>query len=303
MALFSVSLNATGGGGLAVQTLDGLSGAVSLAAGANVTLTTNGNTLTIASTPGAASSSPATPPATGYPILNMVWILPGTFIMGSPSTELDRQSNEGPQTVVTLTKGFWMGQHPVTQGEYLAVTGSNPSQFTGDLSRPVELVSWFNAINFCYTLTQQEQSAGRLPAGWVYRLPTEAEWEYCCRALNNSRFYFGDDPGDSASLTNYAWYYVNSGGSTQPVGKLLPNAWGLVDMAGNVWEWCQDWYGAYPGGSVTNPQGAVSGSTRVFRGGSWDGGAANCRSAQRNGGSPTYANDYFGFRVVLAPGQ
>ena len=185
-----------------------------------------------------------------YPVLNMVWIVPGTFIMGAPSSDPDYRSDE-TQHVVTLTNGFWMGQHPVTQGEYLAVTGTNPSYFTGDLSRPVEQVTWFNATNYCSNLTQNEQSAGRLPAGWVYRLPTESEWEYCCRALTTSRFYFGNDPGDGKSLTNYAWYSVNSGGTTQPVGELLPNAWGLVDMAGNVFQWCQDWYGAYPGGSVT----------------------------------------------------
>ena len=195
----------------------------------------NGAGLTNLSAAQLTGFSYVTPPAGGGPILNMVWIVPGTFIMGAPTSDPDYVSDE-TQHVVTLTNGFWMGQHPVTQGEYLAVIGSNPSYFAGDLSRPVEQVTWLNATNYCYLLTQQEQSAGRLPAGWVYRLPTESEWEYCCRALNNSRFYFGNDAGDGNSLTNYAWYSVNnfSATTTQPVGQLLPNAWGLVDMAGNV---------------------------------------------------------------------
>jgi len=261
----------------------------------------NGGGLTNLNVPQVTISSAATPPANAAPILNMVWILPGTFIMGSPASEEGRSSDE-TQHVVTLTNGFWMAQHLVTQGEYLAVTGSNPSSFTGDLTHPVESVTWINATNYCHTLTQNEQSAGRLPAGWVYRLPTEAEWEYCCRALTTSRFYYGNDPSDS-SLANYAWYSANSSQSTQPVGQLLANPWGLADMAGNVWEWCQDWYGAYPGGSVTNPQGAGTGTGRVVRGGSWEFPWPFCRSAQRENSSIGNADPGTGFRVVLAPGQ
>jgi formylglycine-generating enzyme required for sulfatase activity len=267
------------------------------------TFSGNGEALTNLSAAQLTGSSLATPPASGAPILNMVWIVPGTFIMGAPTSDPDYVSDE-TQHVVTLTNGFWMGQHPVTQGEYLAVIGSNPSYFTGDLSRPVEQVTWINATNFCNTLTQNEQSAGRLPSGWVYRLPTESEWEYCCRALTTTRFYFGNDPGDGASLTNYAWYSVNSGSKTQPVGQLLPNAWGLVDMAGNVWEWCQDWYGTYPTGNVSyNPQGPASGSNRVYRGGSWFNPADLCRSSSRLSRDPTLEAYVLGFRVVLAPGQ
>jgi formylglycine-generating enzyme required for sulfatase activity len=203
--------------------------------------------------------------------------------------------------MVTLTNGFWMGHHPVTQGEYQTVMGANPSYFTGDLSRPVETVTWLNASNFCSTLTQREQSVGRLPAGWVYRLPTEAEWEYCCRALTTSRLYYGNDPSYS-SLTNYAWYSANSPTTTQPVGQKLANPWGLVDMAGNVWEWCQDWYtNSYAGGSLTNPQGPISGSSRMIRGASWGNVAADCRSARRFYNNPSTAYNSIGFRVVLAP--
>jgi formylglycine-generating enzyme required for sulfatase activity/photosystem II stability/assembly factor-like uncharacterized protein len=267
------------------------------------TFSGNGGGLTNLNAAQLTGFSQTTPPANGYPILNMVWIVPGTFIMGAPTSDPDYHSDEA-QHVVSLTNGFWMGQHPVTQGEYLAVIGSNPSFFTGDLSRPVEQVSWFNATNFCNTLTQNEQSAGRLPAAWVYRLPTEAEWEYCCRALTTSRYYFGNDPGDGTSLTNYAWYSANSGNTTKPVGQLLPNAWGLVDMAGNVFEWCQDWYGTYPTANVSyNPPGPATGSYRVLRGGGWDDPAVFCRSAGRISDYPTSVDYDYGFRVVLAPGQ
>jgi formylglycine-generating enzyme required for sulfatase activity len=230
-----------------------------------------------------------------------VWLPWGIFTMGSPTNEVDRYANEGPQTQVTLTRGFFLGRYEVTQGEYLAVMGSNPSYFTGDTNRPVERVSWHDATNYCARLTAQERLAGRLPAGWAYRLPTEAEWEYACRAGTTNRFYYGDDPGYT-QLANYAWYSANSGSTTHPVGGKLPNRWGLYDMAGNVWEWCSDWYGAYPGGSVTDPQGPASGSNRVVRGGSWSFNAFHCRSASRYGDPASRGFD-IGFRVVLAPGQ
>jgi len=277
------------------------------ASGVNITgsFSGNGGGLTNINADQLTGFSFATPPASGAPILNMVWIVPGTFVMGSPSSDPDYQSAEGPQTVATLTNGFWMGKHLVTQGEYLAVTGGNPSFFTGDLSLPVDNVSWLNATNFCNLLTQRELGAGRLPVGYVYRLPTEAEWEYCCRALTTSRYFFGNDPGDLASLTNYAWYSANSGFTTHPVGQLLANPWGLVDMTGNIYEWCLDLYGAYPGGSVINPLGATTGSPRVLRGGLWTSSAANCRSAARGNAYPAlkifnYINGSLGFRVVLA---
>ena len=131
---------------------------------------------------------------------NLVFIPPGTFMMGSPTNEVDREPFyplivEGPQTAVTISKGFWMGKYEVTQGEYLAVMGSNPSDFKGDTNRPVETVSWFNATNYCGKLTQRERAAGRISTNSVYRLPTEAEWEYACRAWTSTRFSYGDDPG------------------------------------------------------------------------------------------------------------
>jgi len=133
-----------------------------------------------------------------------------------------------------------MGKYEVTQGEYLGVMDSNPSAFRTDLSLPVETVSWFDATSYCWALTQRERAAGRIPSNCLYRLPTEAEWEYACRAwTSDRRFSDGDDPGYT-NLTNYAWYEVNSGGTTHPVGQKLPNAWGLYDMHGNVFEWCQN---------------------------------------------------------------
>jgi formylglycine-generating enzyme required for sulfatase activity len=243
-------------------------------------------------------------PTNVTPVLGMVWIKRGTFIMGSPVSDPSSSGDERPQTVVTLTNGFWMGAHEVTQAEYLAVTGSNPSNFTGDTNRPVEEVSWTSAVAYCTTLTASERTAGRIPAGWGYRLPTEAEWEYCARAgARTTRFGYGDDLS-FAALANYAWYSANSGGTTHPVEQKLANPWGLMDMHGNVWEWCQDFYGTYPGGSVTDPQGPGLFSRRVLRGGSWYFyGADYCRSAQRYNDDPGVASDDYGFRVVLSPGQ
>jgi formylglycine-generating enzyme required for sulfatase activity len=233
---------------------------------------------------------------------NMVFIPPGTFRMGSPTNEVDRYTNEGPQTAVTISRGFWMGKYEVMQWEYLAVMGNNPSSFTGDTKRPVERVSWFDATNYCGQLTQRERAAGRIPTNSVYRLPTEAEWEYACRGWTSTRFSYGDDPG-YASLGNYAWYSANSGSTTHPVGQKLPNPWGLHDMHGNVWEWCQDWWDSYPGGIAVDPPGPATGSSRVFRGGFWVTPGSYCRSAFRGSTGPQGADRTIGFRVLVAPGQ
>jgi len=236
------------------------------------------------------------------PPSNMVFIPAGTFTMGTPVTEVNRQPDEGPQTTVKVSRGFWMGKYEVTQREYLAVIGSNPSGFPGDLDRPVEGVSWLDATNYCARLTQQELAAGRIPPGSRYRLPTEAEWEYAARGGTSTRFSYGDDP-NFTSLTNYAWYWANSANMTHRVGQKTPNPLGLHDMQGNVWEWCQDWYGPYPGGSVTDPQGPASNSqgVKVIRGGAWDAGEADCRSGRRltKGVSPFITDFILGFRVVL----
>ena len=233
---------------------------------------------------------------------NLVFIPPGTFRLGSPTNETDRFTDEGPQTAVTISKGFWMRKYEVTQGDYLAVMTNNPSTFTGDTNRPVESVSWSNATNYCATLTQRERTARRIATNSVYRLPTEAEWEYACRAWTSDRRFSHGDDLSYTNLTNYAWYSV-SGPPTHPVGQKLANPWGLYDSYGNVAEWCQDWYGTYPGGIAIDPQGTASGPGRVFRGGGWSTAASGCRSAARSVGDPTSGYSYIGFRVVLSPGQ
>ncbi|HOC57396.1 MAG TPA: formylglycine-generating enzyme family protein [Verrucomicrobiota bacterium] len=241
---------------------------------------------------------------------NMVWIPCGTFTMGSPASEPASYSDERPQTHVTLSQGFWLGKYEVTQGEYLSVMGSNPSYFTGDLSRPVERVSWDDAVAYCAALTQRERAAGRLPTGYEYRLPTEAQWEYACRAGTTTAFHYGG--ALRSGMANFYGYYEylpsdpyhsNPSGiflvRTTTVGSYAPNAWGLHDMHGNVWEWCLDWYGAYPGGDVTDPAGASSGSARVLRGGDWRNRASSCRSANRDRIYPDYRGNFLGFRLAL----
>jgi formylglycine-generating enzyme required for sulfatase activity len=237
---------------------------------------------------------------------NMAYIPPGTFRMGSPANEVDRMDSEGPQTVVMISRGYWMGRYEVTQGDYQALMGANPSSFKGDPTMPVESVSWFDATNYCARLTERERAAGRIATNSVYRLPTEAEWEYACRAWFSTRFNYGDDPGYTG-LTNYAWYWDNSGSTSHPVGQKLPNSWGLYDMHGNVWEWCQDWWSnSLPGGIAVDPQGPATGSTPVIRGGGWGrwgDGAGYCRSAYRSFSYPGVGYSLIGFRVLLAPAQ
>ncbi len=265
---------------------------------------------------------------------NLAWIPPGTFTMGSPSNEVERGNAEGPQTVVTLTSGFFMGKYELTQGEYLAVMGSNPSYFrngtdgtnsggtgntiTNELRHPVEMVSWNDAVNYCATLTAQEQSAGRLPVGWLYRLPTEAEWEYACRGGTTTAFHYG--PALRSGMANFDGIYEYDSslgttnnpsgiflGRTTLVGSYEPNGWGLYDMHGNVREWCADvWNGSgLPGGRVIDPQGPVpyTGCPRMVRGGGWHDVAGNCRSAFRSYGDQGDRYFDFGFRVVLASGN
>ncbi len=233
---------------------------------------------------------------------NLVFIQPGTFRMGSPNNEIGRVDNEGPQTEVTISRGFWIGKYEVTQSEYEAVIGKKPSFFAGNPNHAVEQVNWYDATNYCGRLTQQERAVGRIATNWAYRLPTEAEWEYACRASSSTRFSYGDDPGHT-NLTKYAWYSENSDRMTHTVGQKLANAWGLFDIHGNVWEWCQDWFGVYPGGSVIDPQGPASGSSRVIRGGSWNLEGTYCRAAYRNIDDPGRWRYFTGFRVVLAAEQ
>ena len=240
---------------------------------------------------------------------NLSWINPGTFTMGSPPTEEGHFSDEGPQTEVTLSQGFWMSRYEVTQAEYPSVMGTNPSYFKGDTHLPVECASWHDATNYCAERTTRERAWGRLPAGYEYRLPTEAEWEYCCRAGTTTATAYGDSLSSAQAnfdANHHPYGGVAQGpylGTTTKVGSYAPNAWGLYDMHGNVREWCLDWYGTYRGGSVTDPRGPTTGSSRVYRGGSWLNFGRFCRSAGRGNDRPVLRINCVGFRSVLAPGQ
>jgi formylglycine-generating enzyme required for sulfatase activity len=235
--------------------------------------------------------------------MTFVYIAPGTFTMGSPDDELGRYQDE-TQHQVTLTKGFYMQTTEVTQGQWQAVMGSNPSRFKkcGD-NCPVEKVSWYDAQDFIVKLNAKENTG-------KYRLPTEAEWEYAARAGTQTPFSFGRCL--STDQANYDGNYPLEGcpkgnyrETTVRVGSLQPNAWGLFDMHGNVWEWCRDWNGKkyYRSSPMDNPEGPETGSARVVRGGGWRRSAWSCRSAFRGGSVPDARHDDLGFRLVLFPGQ
>lgn len=238
--------------------------------------------------------------------LEMIWCNPGTFKMGSPEGELGRNSDE-KQHDVTLTKGYWLGKYEVTQAQWYAVMGSDPSYFKGSLC-PVEQVNYDDALTFCQRLTEKERAEGRLPEGYKYRLPTEAQWEYACRAETTTALYNGKEFSES-NLNELAWYGNgngtggNAGGVTHIVGQKKPNAWGFYDMYGNVWEWCWDWYGAYPTTAETDPTGVEIGEKRMFRGGSWFIEAARSRSACRCPYTHTHRWRDVGFRLALVPVQ
>jgi len=285
-------------------------------------------------------------PLSSNATLGLAWIPAGTFTMGSPASESRRKADEGPQTQVTLTKGYWMGTTLVTIGQWKAVMGvgvrdqlakeinddtlyelggkqqrlrdfmgwSREAESTDYLGNendelPMYFVSWNDAQEFCQKLTAQERAAGRLPAGYVYNLPTEAQWENACRAGTTEATYAG--PNTAAVLDGIAWYAANSaqgytgravrnGAGPRDVAKKQPNARGLYDMLGNIWEWCRDWYGpTYPGGSVIDPTGPASGTERVNRGGSFGSGPRDERSASRAQNPPPEASAYRGFRVAL----
>ncbi len=221
-----------------------------------------------------------------------LWIAPGTFTMGSPTTEPERFGDENLHTVA-LTQGFWMSDHEVTQAEFDAIMGSTPSGFKGDSARPVETVTWNQAVYYCLKLTERERAAGRITDQQAYRLPTESEWEYAARAGTTGPRY--------GELDAIAWWAGNSDGQTHPVKQKAPNAWGLHDMIGNVAEWCSDWRGPYPIGSTTNPEGPRTGTQRVARGGSWMNEGSNLRSAFRSGDVADKGFKHVGFRVVRAP--
>ena len=226
--------------------------------------------------------------------MKLVLVPAGTFTMGSPVGEAGRNDNE-TQHDVTISKSYYIGANEVTQEEYEKVMGNNPSDFKG-LKNPVEKVSWEDAVSFCKKLSEmpEEKAAGR-----EYRLPTEAEWEFACRAGSKTAYSFGDT---EETLAEYALFGVGiRKGTTHPVGEKKPNRWGLYDMHGNVLEWCQDWYADYPPDASTDPQGPNGDFERVGRGGGWNFVAGACRSAWRFRQNPLTRNDAHGFRVALSP--
>ena len=268
----------------------------------------------------------------------LAWIPPGTFLMGSPETEAERQprGQDETQHQVTISRGFWMGKYEVSQREYQEVIGNNPSHFrngslpfdshtgtlgaggpvTNDVLHPLETrqgrarLAWNDATNYCARLTERERAAGRLPEGYVYRLPTEAEWEYSCRVGTTTAFHYGGElrsgmanffggseyDASVGTIVNPTPVYI---GRTIEVGSYEPNAWGLYDMHGNVAEWCYDWFGDYPVGPATDPTGPATGTSRVLRGGCWWWPARALRSANRIWFQE--GSEFFnGFRVVLA---
>jgi len=218
--------------------------------------------------------------------LKMAFIPPGEFLMGSPDGEEGRCDTEGPQHSVEIRNGFYIGTYPATQRQWQGVTGSNPSEFRGE-ENPVEQVSWHECQEFIQKLN--------LRCNAELRLPTEAEWEYACRAGTATRFYSGDS---DSGLGEVAWYGANSGRKTHPAGQKRPNAWGVYDMHGNVWEWCQSLYKPYPYRADDGRETLTASGDRMLRGGSWFFRASICRSACRISYDPVSRPGIFGFRPV-----
>jgi formylglycine-generating enzyme required for sulfatase activity len=221
--------------------------------------------------------------------MEFVKIPAGTFIMGSPYSDREADDDEKPAHQVTISRPLYMGKYEVTQAQWQAVMDDNPSRLKGD-NLPVENVSWDNVQEFIKRLNQREGKE-------ACRLPTEAEWEYAARAGTTTRYSFGDDV---AQLGEYAWYGENADAKTHPVGEKKPNAWGLYDMHGNVWEWVQDWYATdyYQNSPNVDPQGPTAGAVRVFRGGCWGDSARFARSALRNWVHPGDRVGVLGFRCL-----
>lgn len=267
--------------------------------------TQSGSSATLNKPVGTVPGSPWTSPSG----IDFVYIRPGTFIMGSPGSESGPDDKDETQHRVTLTKGYWLGKYEVTQGQWQAVMGTTLQQqrdkaypswpLAGEgRDHPTYYVSWEDCQEFIKKLCEKEG----VPQG-TYRLPTEAEWEYACRAGTTGPFHYGDSL--DASQANFDGNFPYGSGmegeyrqKTTPAGSFRPNSWGLYDMHGNIWEWCQDWYGQYPTKSVADPAGPGSGSFRVLRGGCWNNDAMGCRSADRVKAEPGFRYYYVGFRLL-----
>ena len=228
--------------------------------------------------------------------MEFVWIEPGTFVMGSPSSEPGRWLDEGPQHHVTISQGFYLGRHEISQAQWTRVMGTTPwsarNHVRSDPNRPAVHISWGDLQEFVERVNAVAREE-------LYRCPTEAEWEYACRAGTTTRWSFGDDQGQ---LGEHAWYDENAWAvgddHAHAVGTKLPNPWGLYDMHGNVGEWCQDWYGTYASGEQSDPSGPANGSERIFRGGHFSYYAQNTRSAFRNSISPGDRVYFIGARLL-----
>lgn len=224
-------------------------------------------------------------------VMEFVLIPAGTFTMGDStgaSIPLGQGANELPTHSVTISKNYYIGKYEVTQAEWQAVMGANPSYFTADPNHPVEQVTWDNCQAFAAAFSTH--------TGQTLRLPTEAEWEYACRAGTTTNYSFGDDKN---LFANYGWHYGNAEFASHPIGQKLANAWGLYDMHGNVWEWCSDWFGAYDAAPLTDPTGPATGTGRVVRGGSWFNYDTDARSSSRYPLDPTLSNANIGLRLVM----
>jgi len=250
-----------------------------------------------------ARAAAAPKPAANSIGMKLVPIPAGSFTMGSPASEKDRGTDES-QVRVVISRPFLMGRTVVTKGQWKAVMKSEPWKgercvAAGD-DAPAVYVDWHDAVSFCHKLTAHERAAGWLEKGEHYRLPTEAEWEYACRAGTTTPWSFGTD---ARRLGDHGWFYGNTGDRKEQyahrVGRKKPNPWGLADMHGNVYEWCNDWYKAALAGG-TDPQGPASGTVKVLRGGGWGYDPARCRSADRNKNDPSFSDFSGGFRVVLS---
>jgi formylglycine-generating enzyme required for sulfatase activity len=237
----------------------------------------------------------------------LVLIPAGTFLMGSPDSEVGRRTNEGPVHEVVIGSAFYMSTHLVTQADYRTVTVRNPSRFTaekqGGPDHPVEMTSWEDAVAFCRLLSER---ADERMSGRSYRLPTEAEWEYACRAGTTTPFGHGSDFGYGQGNCDTAYPYGDGVvgpplGATSAVTRFPAGAWGLFDAHGNVWEWCSDWYSEnyYRTSPLRDPAGPPTGKLKVLRGGSWRNQAASCRAAYRNALAPHQKDSATGFRVVM----
>jgi len=237
--------------------------------------------------------------------LEMVKMPAGTFQMGGdernpnsdPNSFDDNRASHGVPHAVTISKDFYMGRYEITQAQWTKIMGNNPSNFKNGDNYPVENVSWNDICTSGAFLEKINALTGK-----NFRLPTDAEWEYACRAKTQTNFYFGDDFSRKI-MDAYVWYSDNSDKKTHPVGQKKPNAFGLYDMSGNVREWCGDYYGNYGDHAVSDPTGPAEGSLRIFRGGSWCDSAWSCRSTYRDPGNPLDRGCHLGFRLALSSGQ